>query len=146
MKLTIDNLRDAGAFTGAPVEKEISWKQGDEEYGATVHVRPLSYQTAMTDITSVRAGGDVAAARIAYCICDEQGEPVFKAADITGDADPERGPLNHNLTMELLRVISEVSGLGKVRTPSTSVSSTSSGTNSSSTGSAGARSRKRSKA
>lgn len=28
MKLTLDSLKQAGAFTGRPVEKEITWKQG----------------------------------------------------------------------------------------------------------------------
>ncbi|WP_299259750.1 phage tail assembly chaperone family protein, TAC [uncultured Kushneria sp.] len=117
MKLTLDNLKDMGAFSGALVERDIEWKQGDETHTATVHVRPLSYHTAMSDISSVRAGGDAGAARIAYCICDEDGNPIFKASDITGEADPERGPLNHGLTMELLRVIGDVSGLGKRQTP-----------------------------
>lgn len=115
MKLSIDSLKEAGAFSGAPVEKQIKWKQGDEEFEATVYVRPLSYQAAMSDIASVHAKTDAGAGRIAVSICDEDGNPVFTAADITGEADPERGPLNHALTMELLRVIAEVNSLGKRR-------------------------------
>lgn len=118
MQLSIKNLQAAGAFMGAPVEKEIKWKQGDQEYDATVYVRRLSYQTAMSDIASVRSKTDASAGRIAACICDAEGKPIFTAADITGDADPERGPLDHNLTMELLRVIGEVSSLGKPRATS----------------------------
>ncbi|WP_207942801.1 phage tail assembly chaperone family protein, TAC, partial [Pseudomonas aeruginosa] len=45
MHLSIDSLKEAGAFTGAPIEKEITWKQGDKELTATVYVRPLSYST-----------------------------------------------------------------------------------------------------
>lgn len=115
MKLTLDNLKQAGAFSGAPVEKEITWKQGDEELKSTVFVRRLSYNTAMSDIASHHARTDAAAGRIAASICDEEGKPVFTAGDITGEADPERGPLDHNLTMELLRVIGEVNRLGKAQ-------------------------------
>lgn len=32
MQLSISSLKDMGAFTGAPVEKEIKWKQGDQEW------------------------------------------------------------------------------------------------------------------
>ncbi|MBN0609756.1 phage tail assembly chaperone family protein, TAC, partial [Pseudomonas aeruginosa] len=50
MHLSIDSLKEAGAFTGAPIEKEITWKQGDKELTATVYVRPLSYSTAVSDL------------------------------------------------------------------------------------------------
>jgi hypothetical protein len=113
VKLTLDNLKQAGAFTGAPVEREITWKQGDQELTATVYVLPLSYRSAVSDLMASRGHVDGAAGRIAACICDEEGKPVFTPADITGEADPERGPLDGNLTVALLRVIGEVSGLGK---------------------------------
>lgn len=113
MNLSIDNLKQMGAFTGAPVEKEITWKQGDKELGATVFVRPLSYLSAKSDLLSMGGRGDAVAGRIAASICDEEGKPVFTPEDITGEADPDRGPLDGNLTMALLAVIGEVNGLGK---------------------------------
>lgn len=113
MNLTIDALKTMGAFTGAPVEKEISWKQGDQELTATVYVRPFSYKTAVSDITSHHQKTDAVAGRIAASICDAEGKPVFTAADITGEADPERGALDGNLTVALLAAIAEVNSLGK---------------------------------
>ena len=127
MKLSIANLKKVGAFTGAPVEKEISWKTNKgQTQTATVYVRPLSYDSAISDIDSATKKGDPIAGRIAACICDEKGKKVFTPDDITGDADrktnaklppdkqiPERGPLDGNLTMALLTVIGEVNGLGK---------------------------------
>ena len=113
MNLSIDNLKTMGAFTGAPVEREITWSCKGEEYTATVYVRPLSYRSAVTDLQSLSGKVDGVAGRIAACICDEDGNPVFTPADITGDADPERGPLDGALTMALLAVIGEVSGMGK---------------------------------
>ncbi|HDZ55372.1 MAG TPA: phage tail protein [Pseudomonas xinjiangensis] len=115
MQLSIDSLKQAGAFTGAPVEREITWKQGDKENTATVYVRPLSYRSAVSDLFAAGSKGDPIAGRIAACICDEKGEAVFTAADITGEADPERGPLDGGLTMALLAVIGEVNGMGKTR-------------------------------
>ena len=38
MQLTLNNLKEAGAFTGRPIEKEITWKQGEEELTATVFI------------------------------------------------------------------------------------------------------------
>lgn len=113
MQLSIDSLREAGAFTGAPVKKEITWKQGDKEFTATVYVRKLSYLSARSDLLAVGGKGDAVAGRIAASICDEEGKPVFTPEDITGEADPERGPLGEELTMALLAVIGEVNGMGK---------------------------------
>ena len=113
MILTIDSLKDMGAFTGAPVEREITWKQGATEHTATVFVRMLSYKSAISDITSSVSDTDPIAGRIAASICDENGNAVFTVEDITGDADPDRGPLSGPLTIALLQAIGEVNGLGK---------------------------------
>ena len=116
MNLSIDNLKQMGAFTGSPVEKEITWKQGGQELTATVFVRPLSYLSAKSDLLAMGGKGDAVAGRIAASICDPEGKPVFTPEDITGEADPDRGPLDGSLAMALLAVIGEVNGLGK--TPS----------------------------
>ncbi len=110
MDLTLDALKERGAFTGAPVEKEIVLTKGEKEETATVYVRRLSYYTAVSDIKSLSAKTEAVAGRIASAICDKEGKPIFTAGDITGEADPERGPLNGEITMELLRVIGEVNG------------------------------------
>lgn len=134
MKLTLENLKKNGAFTGRPVEKEITWKQGDDEFTATVYVRPMGYHTATSGILAIGGKVDGVAARIAASICDEDGQPVFTAADITGEADPERGALDGSLTVALLLAIQEVNDLGK-----TSTQKTNSGASSSSVESAGER-------
>lgn len=142
MKLTLDTLKTAGAFTGRPVEKEITWKQGDKEFTATVYVRPMGYHTATSDVLAMGGKVDGVAGRIAASICDEFGKPVFTPADITGEADPDRGSLDGALTIALLVAIQEVNDLGKT---SSSVPKTSSGASSSSTVSADAPSQKREK-
>lgn len=115
MNLTLESLKEMGAFTGAPVEKEITWKQGDNELTATVYVRRLSYKSAVSDLQAMKNNSDAVAGRIAASICDEKGKPVFSPEDITGEADPDRGPLDGNLTMALLAVIGEVNELGKTK-------------------------------
>lgn len=121
MKLSIDSLKGVGAFTGRPVEKEITWKQvnvetkEEVEYTATVFVRPMGYHIATSDILSYGGKVDGVAGRIAASICDEDGKPVFTAADITGEADPERGALDGQLTVALLVAIQEVNNLGKTK-------------------------------
>ncbi|MNJ28993.1 hypothetical protein D3C77_235490 [compost metagenome] len=151
MKLTIDSLKQIGSFTGRPVVKEISWRQGEEQLTATVFVRPLGYQSAVSDVLAAGGKQDSIAGRIAAAICDEEGNPVFSALDIThGPFDPDElakdqgstkrmGALDGNLTVALLTAIHEVNNLGKM--PS-SPNSMSSGTNSSSPESAAGRSRR----
>ncbi|WP_312546567.1 phage tail assembly chaperone family protein, TAC [Pantoea eucalypti] len=140
MKLTLDTLKTAGAFTGRPVEKEISWKQGDKDFIATVYVRPMGYHTATSDVLAMGGKVDGVAGRIAASICDESGKPVFTPADITGEADPDRGSLDGALTIALLVAIQEVNDLGKT---SSSAPKTNSGASSSSTASVAAPSPKR---
>ncbi|WP_444922788.1 phage tail assembly chaperone family protein, TAC [Microbulbifer sp. DLAB2-AF] len=115
MELSIESLQQ-GAFSGAPVERSITWKQGEKELSATVYVRRLSYHSAVSDVAAMRGQVDMIAGRIAACIVDAEGKPVFTPADITGEADPQRGPLNANLTQALLLEIGAVNNLGK--TPS----------------------------
>lgn len=142
MKLTLDALKTAGAFTGRPVEKEITWKQGYQEFTATVYVRPMGYHTATSDVLAMGGKVDGVAGRIAASICDEEGKPVFTPADITGEADPDRGSLDGALTIALLVAIKEVNDLGKT---TSSAPKTNSGANSSSMESAAKPSPKRGK-
>ena len=139
MQLSINGLKKMGAFTGRPVEKEIRWKQGDDELVATVFVRPLGYQTAVNDVLSASGRHDNYAGRIAASICDEEGKPVFTVLDVTeGPLDPKEqakdpdstkrlGALDGNLTVALMIVIAEVNNMGKT---ASSPMSTKSGTSS----------------
>jgi hypothetical protein len=139
MKLTLESLKTVGAFTGRPVEKEITWKQSGEEVTATVFIRPLGYQAAVSEVFAHDGQHDGIAGRIAASVCDEQGKAIFTPADITGEADPERGALDGNLTVALLIAINQVNNLGKT---TSSPNSKSSGTNSSSQALAATRSPK----
>lgn len=107
MELSVKYLQEMGSFTGAPVEKEITWNQDGEEKTATTYVRKLSYKTAVSDFKNYQ-NGDIVAGRIASCICDKDGKAVFTVEDITGESNVDRGPFNHNLTISLLDAIAEV--------------------------------------
>lgn len=111
--LSIAGLRKAGAFTGRPVQKDITWRQGEQEFTATVYVRPLGFQSAVSDVLAAGAREDSVAGRIAASICDEAGKPVFTVADITGTSSADRGSLDGALTLALLGAIGEVNSLGK---------------------------------
>ena len=128
MRLDLDAVSSAGGFSGAPVKREIEWK----EMVFDVYVRRLSYHSAVSDVRTIAANGDIAASRIAACIVDDKGNPIFKVSDITGvedDGSPvmvkdddgnlvERGSLDAELAMTLMTVISEVNGLGKTKNQS----------------------------
>lgn len=134
--LSLDSLHSQGAFTGAPVYKQVTWTNDDgQECTFDVYVRRLSYHSAVSDVQAASGKGDGLAGRIAACICDKHGKPVFKPDDITGEADPERGALHPDLTLALLEAIGEVNGLGKRKS---SAKSKKSGTNLSSPASADA--------
>lgn len=114
MKLSVGSLQELGAFAGAPVEKEIEWSQGEKKFKVKTFIRKLSYRSAVADLNAAARSGDMVAGRIASCICDENGKPVFEVGDITGESDPVRGPMDHNLTVALLNAIAEVNNfLGK---------------------------------
>lgn len=116
MEISVEMLKNSGGFVGAPVAKEISWKNGDETVTATTYVRRMSYKTVMDDALSAKRGiiDESLAIRIASCICDSAGNSVFTVEDITGKADPKRGPLSNELTMALLAAIAEVNSAGKL--------------------------------
>lgn len=91
MNLSLESLLATGSFTGAPVEREIKWKQGDAELVATVFVSPLSYRSAVSDVLAAGGRQDGIAGRIASCICDASGKPVFTVDDIVyGPLDQPR--------------------------------------------------------
>lgn len=113
MKISLENLKKNGAFTGRPVEKEITWKQGEDEFTGTVFVRPSGYHTAKSGALASAGKHDSVAGYIAASICDEEGNAVFTPEDITGEADPERGALDGALTIALMVAINEVNDLGK---------------------------------
>lgn len=139
MQLTVDSLRKSGGFAGGPVKREVEWQHNGETVSADVWIRPMSYHTAVNDLSAYQSGADIIAHRLALCVCHEDGSPVFRVSDITGvndDGTPvmikrdggieEQGPLNKELTDALMVLVSEVSGLGKTK-PS-SAGKTSSGT------------------
>lgn len=144
MDLSINSLKDLGAFTGVPVRKDITWMQDGKEIKATTYVRPASYHSTINSFAAGTNKSDAVAGRIAAHICDENGKSVFTVADVTGEADPERGPICSGLTVALLSAIGEVTGLGKPQAKK-SPRKRNSGVSSSSTASAGARSQKPSK-
>lgn len=119
MNLTIENLKQMGAFTGSPIEKEIKWMQGEDELTATVYVRRMSYRSAIEDLNSLAKKTEAAAGRIASSICDETGKPVFTADDVAdgpvvnSETGERAGPLCSELTWALLSVIAEVNSAGK---------------------------------
>lgn len=114
MALDINSLAGQGAFAPTELaEEEVTFHNGEEDITLTVFVRPLSYKTALSEIQAAREDKDALAARIATSICGADGKPVFSADDVTGDADPERGPLSGELTMALLGAIGKASGVGK---------------------------------
>lgn len=123
MNLDLNTLKETNAFSGAPVKQQVTWRVGENEYTADVWVRRLSYYSAMNDIKVIGRELDIAASRIASCIVDEAGKPVFKISDITGvyeDGAPvldekgkERGAMCADLVNELIVLISEVNDLKK---------------------------------
>lgn len=132
--LSVDSIADVGGFTGGVVKREVIWKEHGKNHKADVHIRPMSYHTAVNDIMAKDESRPmVVARRLAACLCDADGVPLFRVSDITGLDDEgkpilikdkasgemvERGPFSPNLTTALLILVGEVSGVGKQTNPS----------------------------
>lgn len=108
-QLNIDSIASIGGFVSGPVKKKIEWKGNQFD----VYVKPFSYTSVVHKLDSELTKQGRIAAQIAESICDESGQPVFTAADITGVSGSDRGPLDGDLALALLAVIGEVNGLGK---------------------------------
>jgi len=108
--LNLNSIREAGAFTGQPVKKTITWTNGDgDEVANDVWVRRLSYASAVGEVRAFNSGGEATAERISACILDESGARVFPTAGhITGEHDDVDGALCDSLVYALLGVIGEV--------------------------------------
>jgi hypothetical protein len=125
MSLDLQTLYKQGAFAGAPVKREITFEVNGESVTGEVWVRRMSYRSAVDDLKSVEGNEDIVASRIASCIVDEEGNPLYQKSDVTGyyaDGSPvldedgnERGGFIASLVMALLGAIGEVNGLGKTR-------------------------------
>ncbi len=113
IQFNVQTLQEKGVFCGPPVKRSIRWQEGDNTLEADVFVRPISYFVAVADAQILNFGGDATAQRIAASIVNEANKPVFTPGDITGEADPERGPFSASLTRALLVAIGEVSNLEK---------------------------------
>lgn len=107
IKLEAGQLLNADNYIGPPVKKTIKWQRDGESFEADVFVRKLSYRNAVDDMAAMELD-DRLARRVALCICDETGQPIMTAADVTGTADPSRGPMCRELFIALVNVVGEV--------------------------------------
>lgn len=128
-ELTLAALKSANAFTSKPVKQTVEWNG----HKFDVYVRPLSFQTAMGDISSAAEGGaHILACRIATSLCDADGKPIMTPYDVTGEVlystlekegevpvvlagNPEAGPMDGELVKALLITINKVQNAGKIK-------------------------------
>lgn len=140
MQLSVESLVSSGRYVGEPVKEAIEWEHDGDIIKNDVFVRRLSYQTAITDLMPTHEGAFGGATlselrgafRIAHCIVDDKGEPVFTPAHILGvneDGSPvyvkdENGDekqwhgIPDTLGQACLAAIGKVNGLGKRKRPS----------------------------
>ncbi|MDD1966945.1 phage tail assembly chaperone family protein, TAC [Pseudomonas putida] len=142
MELSIAALAAAGAFAAPPVKKEITWHSDGKPQTATVYVAHESFISITQRWDAQHQGADITAQRIASCIVDKDGKPVFSQADVVGGAETGHGPLCAELAIVLLAAIGEVNKVPEGALEKKSTPRKSSGTSSSSRASAGGRSRK----
>lgn len=145
MDLSIAALAAAGAFAAPSVKKEIKWHSAGVLQKATVYVAHESYISVAQRWEAQNKGVDITAQRIASCIVDEDGKPVFTVDDVVGGPETGHGPLCAELTIVLLSAIGEVNRVEEGAPEKKSTPRKSSGTNSSSRESAAAPSSKPSK-
>jgi hypothetical protein len=110
MEFSIESLKSAGAFVGAPVSREIEWNSDGKTHSATVHIRLSSYDRALKEFDIQREGGDVLVGRIVGGIVDPSGVPVFSAEHIQGDPVTGEGKMCASLFFALLTAINDANG------------------------------------
>lgn len=142
MDLSIASLKAAGAFIAPPVKKEVTWHAGGKAQTATVYVLQESFISLTQRWDAQDRGGDLAAQRIASCITDKDGVPVFTVDDIVGGPESGHGALCAELAIVLLAAIGEVNKVPEAALEKKSNPRKSSGTSSPS--SSARRSRKQS--
>lgn len=108
MDLNIASLKAAGAFIAAPLKKEVTWHADGKPQTATVYVLQESFISLTQRWDAQDRGGDLAAQRIASCITDKNGAPVFTVDDVVGGPETGHGPLCAELAIVLLAAIGEV--------------------------------------
>lgn len=108
MDLSISSLKAAGAFIAPPVKKEITWHANGKPQTATIYVLQESFISLTQRWDAQDRGGDLAAQRIASCITDKDGTPVFSVDDVLGGPETGHGPLCAELSIVLLAAIGEV--------------------------------------
>lgn len=108
MDLNIASLKAAGAFISGPQKKEVSWHANGKPQKATVYVLQESFISLTQRWDAQDRGGDLAAQRIASCITDKNGVPVFTVEDVVGGPETGHGPLCAELAIVLLAAIGEV--------------------------------------
>ena len=124
----------AGAFVGLPELKTVKYSKDGNDFEFDVYIRKLSYQSAVNDGKSLSKNPDaLVAGRIAACVVDVAGKPVFESVDqVMGLGKyASAGPLNEDLSFALYTAVKEVNYPGKL----ISTTNPSSGVNWSSTGS-----------
>lgn len=110
----LNQIKSADGFVSAKPEKRVIDVEVDGEPATIdVYVKKLAFASATKQLQIGKDSIKAIASRIASSLCDENGNPVLTAEDITGESDPDRGSLSEEMTYKLLAVISEVNGLGK---------------------------------
>jgi hypothetical protein len=109
--LSIESLQAGGGFVGAPAKKEITWHADGKAHTATVYVRKDSFTAISSRWEQEARGSDWTANRIASCICNEAGEPVFTVDHVRGSPELGHDGITAELTIALLAVISEANGM-----------------------------------
>lgn len=136
MQISVESLREVGAFAGQPVKKTIEWTQIDDDgneqqFSAFTYIRRDSCASFERQARSLSEGRETVATRIASSVCDENGALVFTYEQAL--------ELRDTISAALFKAIIEVNpARAKKRLPPM----TNSGASSSSTESAAGRSRK----
>ncbi|KXU38709.1 hypothetical protein AXE65_12345 [Ventosimonas gracilis] len=101
------------ALAPAPVKKAIEWEQGGQTHKTEVYIRPLSWQAVYNSMSEQEGApfSDKAAQRLAESLCDQNGQPLYSANDLTGKSG--KPLLCTALITALLNAISDVNSAGK---------------------------------
>lgn len=113
------NLQEIAAIKPEKKTIKLIDQQGDE-HAVDIYLKPLSFQLSLRSQNKDDEDGlaDVIAERVAFCVCDEKGESIFKKDQIKGTAE---NSIRSDIAMALMSAVSEFNGFDEKKTePQTS--------------------------
>lgn len=105
------NIKDLAIIK--PEKKVVKLKDAEgKEHNVDVYMKPLPFHLTLREQNKEDEDGmaDLVAARVAHCICDEDGNPIFTKEQVKGTAEKS---ISAEMAITLTNLVSEFNGMSE---------------------------------